>query len=153
MMSWQRTAFLKAAGEAMMTSVRVARLWGWMPGAAAFGLLIGSSAALAAPFCLQTLTVPPQCMYYDANLCRNDAAKQGGWCSPNPGSTLAGTGSGQYCVVTSQGASTCAFLDRVTCDSEAARQHGVCYHDEARATGAPDPYAASGGPYAPAPTP
>jgi hypothetical protein len=115
--------------------------------------LIGSSAALAAPFCLQTLTVPPQCMYYDANLCRNDAAKQGGWCSPNPGSTLTGTGSGQYCVVTSQGASTCAFLDRVTCDSEAARQHGVCYHDEARATGAPDPYAASGGPYAPAPTP
>lgn len=137
----------------MMTSVRVARLWGWMPGAAAFGLLIGSSAALAAPFCLQTLTVPPQCMSYDANLCRNDAAKQGGWCSPNPGSTLAGTGSGQDRVVTSQGASTCAFLDRVTCDFEAARQHGVCYHDEARATGAPDPYAASGGPYAPAPTP
>ena len=48
---------------------------GWMPGAAAVGLLIGPSAALAAPFCLETLAVPPQCMYYDVALCSKDTGE------------------------------------------------------------------------------
>ena len=136
---------LEGAGGAMMRSARSARLWGRLPSAVAFGLLIGPPAALAAPFCLANLAVPPQCIYYDANLCRSDATKQGGWCAPNPDQTYAGTGSGKYCVVTSQGAAVCAYLDRDTCDLQATHQHGVCYHDEAKATGAPDPYAYSGG--------
>ena len=136
----------------MPISGYVARLCGWFPGAFASGVLIGSHCAMAAPFCLTNLSVPPQCMYYDANQCSTEAARQGSWCVPNPSQTQVGTGSGQYCLITSQGASQCVYLDRSTCAAEATRQHGVCYHDEARAAGTPDPYASSSGPYAvPAP--
>ena len=136
----------------MKISARARRLCSWLPAVVGFGILIGPSGALAAPFCLQNLALPLQCMFYDAHQCETEAIKQGGWCSPNPEETRAGTGSGQYCMITSQGVSLCNFLDRQSCNLEATRQHGVCYHDEARVTGAPDPYASSSGPYGPNPT-
>jgi hypothetical protein len=119
------------------------------------GLLIGPSIALGAPFCMTNLSVPPQCMYYDAHQCQTQAARQGMYCVPNPNETRPGVGSGQYCLITAPGVSFCNYVDRDTCATEAARQHGVCYHDEARATGAPDPYSYYGGPLGsnPSPTP
>jgi hypothetical protein len=122
---------------------------GWMPGIVAFGLLGAPQIALAAPFCLTSLAISPQCIYYDAHQCQSDSARQGGWCTTNPNETRVGVGSGQYCVVPVQGVALCNFLDRESCAAEATRQHGICYHDEARAAGVPDPYAASGGPTAP----
>jgi hypothetical protein len=135
----------------MRISARVRRLCTWLPATIAFGILIGPSGALAAPFCLTNLALTPQCMFYDAHQCETESTKQGGYCVPNPEETRAGTGSGAYCVITSQGVSMCTYLDRQTCTLEATRQHGVCYHDEARTTGTPDPYAFSSGPYGPNP--
>jgi hypothetical protein len=130
----------------MTISARAGYLCGWMPIALAIGCLIGPQAASAAPFCLRNLAVPPQCLFYDPNTCQRESIKQGGWCEPNPAETHIATGAGQYCLVTGGGAGFCAFLSRESCAAEANRLHGVCYHDEARTTGVPDPYAYSGGP-------
>jgi hypothetical protein len=131
----------------MMILRLAARLSGWIP-SAVIGFRVAQHAAFAAPFCLTSLAIPPQCLYYDVTLCNRDSAKQGGNCVPNPAEQHAGVGSGQYCMMTSQGVTLCNFLNRESCAAEAVRQHGACYHDEQRAAGVPDPYASSGGPQA-----
>jgi hypothetical protein len=129
----------------MTASPLAARLSGLIPGVV-IGFLVGPHTASAAPFCLSSPAIPPQCMYYDADLCSKDSAKQGGYCVPNPAELHAGVGSGQYCMVTSQGVTECNFLDRVSCATEALRQHGACFHDEQRTVGVPDPYASYSNP-------
>jgi hypothetical protein len=109
---------------------------------ASFIWAILAPAAFAAPFCLTNPAIPPQCMYYDAHQCQQDATKQGGYCVPNPVEQHGGVGSGQYCMMTSVGVTLCNFMSRESCAQEALRQHGACFHDETReTTGAPDPYA------------
>jgi hypothetical protein len=122
-----------------------------LPHTARFGwvaALLGSAApALAAPFCIQSQSLPPQCMYYDAAECQNDAARQGGVCSANAAELTLQPGIGQYCLVTSGGASLCIYPDRGSCMADAARQHGACTAAPNAAPGskAPDPYSSVGG--------
>jgi hypothetical protein len=131
----------------MTLSARAVRVCGWIPLAFTFSYLIEAHTASAAPFCIRNTALPPQCIYYDPTDCRKQALKQGGWCEPNPSETrTASGGTGQYCLVLAQGEAICAFLSRESCDVEATRLQGACYHNEARGTGAPDPYAAFSGP-------
>lgn len=117
---------------------------------ARFGLVIvlasAGGPALAAPFCLESQSVPPQCIYDDASECQNDAARQGGVCEANPQQLTLQPGIGQYCVVTSSGVSSCIYPDRGSCAAEAARQHGACTAaPEIAPARTPDPYSAVGG--------
>jgi hypothetical protein len=129
----------------MMQSAATARLCVWIVGAITFWCLIAPTTAEAAPFCMSVLGMQPQCIYQDADNCRRDSLRQGGTCVPNPDETRLGYGSGQYCMMTAQGASVCAYLEFASCDLDARRQHGTCYFDAQRATGAPNPYAVSNG--------
>jgi hypothetical protein len=105
-----------------------------------------ASQALAAPFCLQSQAIPPQCNYYDAAECQNDAARQGGVCSANPSELRLQPGIGQYCLATSYGVALCVYPDRGSCMVEAARQHAACTQAPNVAPGRePDPYSAVGG--------
>ena len=109
------------------------------------GLLIPAGGH-AAPFCIGTEAVPPQCIYYDANDCRKQAVRQGGTCSANAAELHVTTNLGQYCMVTSQRVSLCIYLDRGTCEADAARQHGACVSSPGVApSGAPDPFSATAG--------
>jgi hypothetical protein len=108
--------------------------------------LVFQAGSHAAPFCIGTETVPPQCIYYDADSCRKEANRQGGICSANGQELHVSTNVGQYCLVTSQQVSLCIYLDRGTCDADAARQHGACVSSPGVApSGAPDPFSATGG--------
>ncbi len=101
--------------------------------------------ALAAPFCLQTQAVPPQCLYFDANTCRQEAAHQRGVCVVNPEEVSVTPGGGDYCLVTSTGASSCVFQDINACAREAVHQGGVCVDAPPRAAGnTPNPYQPAG---------
>jgi hypothetical protein len=98
-------------------------------------------AALAAPFCLETQTVPPQCIYFDANTCRAEANHQHGACVVNPQEVGLVPSVGAYCIVTSGGASSCTFQDATSCSREAVHQGGVCVAAPVAAAGAaPNPY-------------
>lgn len=115
----------------------------WLP--IVLGLVLPAGGH-AAPFCIGTESVPPQCIYYDANDCRKEANRQGGFCSANPNELHVSTNIGQFCLVTSQQVSLCIYLDRSTCDADAARQHGACVAAPGVApSGAPDPFSATGG--------
>ncbi len=102
--------------------------------------------AFAAPFCLQSQTIPPQCMYYDAAECQTDAARQNGVCSANPQEFTLQPNIGQYCLATSYGVAFCVYPDRATCMADAVRQHAACTAAPNVAPGkSPDPYSAVGG--------
>jgi len=115
-------------------------------GAVLLGLL-APAVGHAAPFCIGSEAVPPQCIYYDADSCRKEAIRTGGICSANPEQIkAAGAQFAKYCVVTSQRVSFCNYMDRTSCDAAALHYHGACVASpEATAPGAPDPYAANGG--------
>jgi hypothetical protein len=101
--------------------------------------------ASAAPFCLRSQAIPPQCIYYDASECDRDATKQGGFCEVNVRELQVRRGFGQYCVVTSTRVSACVYTDRGTCAAAAAREHGTCTEATGRAPSrAPDPYGENG---------
>ncbi len=100
-----------------------------------------SPSALAAPFCLQTETVPPQCIYYDAANCRRDATRQRGFCVVDGQEIALRPGTGAYCLVTGDGASVCDFQDPGPCTQEATRQNAVCVLAPPAAAGnIPNPY-------------
>lgn len=82
--------------------------------------------AVAAPFCVETQAVPPQCIYFDAGSCNQRAKEMGGFCSANPSELHANAGLGHYCLLTSSQVSLCIYTDRANCDREAQRQHAVC---------------------------
>jgi hypothetical protein len=112
----------------------------WRASAVLLGLL-APAGGQAAPFCLGTQSVPPQCIYYDADSCRREAGRQGGVCSANPQEVRVSSNIGQFCVMTSQQVSLCIYLDRGTCEIAAAHQHGACVSSPGVApSGAPDPF-------------
>jgi hypothetical protein len=114
-------------------------------GAVLLGLL-APAGGHAAPFCIGTEALPPQCIYYDANSCHKEAGRQGGICSVNKKELRVTRNVGQYCLVTSQKVSLCIYSDRATCSAEAQRQHAACtYAPGVAPSGAPDPYAGLGG--------
>ena len=116
----------------------MAELWA---GACVLAALCPAPVALAAPFCLETATVPPQCIYYDARECRREAAHQGGGCVVNPAEIAVRPGTGEFCVATSSGATNCDYSDTNNCARDALQQGGVCIPAPPQAAGnVPDPY-------------
>ena len=114
-------------------------------GLAAFLAATGGP-AFAARFCIQSQSLPPQCIYDDPSECQQAAAQQGGVCSANPQQFTLQRGIGQYCVVALAGSSSCVYADRATCMAEAQHEHGACIAAPGIAPAkAPDPYSAVGG--------
>lgn len=108
---------------------------------AALGML-GSQAALAAPFCVTGQALPPQCIYYDAQQCDVAARQQNGACTTNAQALRLRPGNGHFCVVTSAQVSNCNYADRATCARDATTQHGICTDSppSQAGVGVPDPY-------------
>jgi hypothetical protein len=97
--------------------------------------------AVAAPFCVQSEAVPPQCLYVDASSCDAAAKQMKGYCSVNSQELHIAGGVGHFCLVTSTLVSSCVYPDADSCDVEAKRQHGVCVAEPTHAESpAPDPY-------------
>lgn len=114
---------------------------GWFAAVAAC-----ASPAMAAPFCIQSQSLPPQCNYYDAHECQREATRQGGTCSVNTQQLTLQPGVGQYCVVTSEGVSMCYYADLGTCQAEATRQNGACTEaPNVAPVRTPNPYSPVGG--------
>lgn len=119
----------------MIVRERLASLW-------VLAWLIPAAPALAAPFCVQTEAVPPQCIYNDPGLCQTRAFQLGGWCTPNPVGVEVPAEQGRFCLLIS-GAVSCRYADQNLCLRDAVQQHGACISAPV-ATGAniaPNPYA------------
>ena len=113
----------------------------WLLSLLPLGILM-PAAAHAAPFCLQSQAIPPQCIYFDANLCAKDAARQGGECSGNKEELSLVPNVGKYCVVTSQKASLCIYASLDSCQKAAQSQGAVCMELYDTGSGAPNPFKA-----------
>lgn len=104
-----------------------------------------SGAAMAAPFCLQSQGITPQCIYYDAALCQRDAQHQNAECAINKSEVKIRGGTGQYCMVTSSLVTVCHYQDRDSCVADAKRQNGACTDGPTQSPNrAPDPYSRQG---------
>ena len=104
-------------------------------------LLAAPLPVAAAPFCVQTEAIPPQCIYFDARSCNDRAHEMGGTCSVNAEEAHISVGLGHYCLFTSAQVSACIYPERDACDAEAKHQHGVCVAaPNATESPAPDPY-------------
>jgi hypothetical protein len=105
------------------------------------GLLAIPVVSAAAPFCVRTEAVPPQCIYDDAALCNARATQMGGNCLPNPAEWHVTVGSGHFCLLTSGRTASCIYADPGTCATDAQHQQGVCVPAPNRPESpAPDPY-------------
>jgi hypothetical protein len=89
-------------------------------------VLAGPIAALAAPFCVRTESIPPQCLYFDAGECGKRATQMGGTCVVNPAEVHVSNSLGHYCLLTSSGVTSCIYTDPGVCAAEAQHQHGAC---------------------------
>ena len=106
----------------MRRGLSTAELLAWLVAAAT----LPAPSALAAPFCLVTQNVPPQCIYFDPNDCRREADHQRGLCEVNPQEVALTPGIGTYCVVTASQVSLCEYQDYTTCVRAATREGGIC---------------------------
>ena len=105
-----------------------------------FGLLAGHQLA-AAPFCVRTDAIPPQCIFFEAASCNTRAMQMGGTCVPNPAEWPVTVGSGHFCLLTSSRVASCIYVDAGTCAIDAHHQQGVCVPAANRPESpAPDPY-------------
>ena len=82
--------------------------------------------AVAAPFCIYSDAVPPQCIYVDAASCSKHATQLGGYCAVNGSEVHIAPPAGHYCVLTSSLVSSCIYVDLANCTRDARQQHGVC---------------------------
>ncbi len=89
--------------------------------------------AVAAPFCVYSEALPPQCIYFDAASCAKRATQLGAYCSVNSDEVHASATIGHYCLLTSSLVSSCVYVDRGNCYRDAAQQHGVCVEFDDRA--------------------
>ena len=110
-------------------------------GLAGLVLLVTPLPVLAAPFCVSTEALPPQCMFYDAALCEQRAQQLNGLCSVNRSEITVSPGLGHYCLLTSTLVSSCIYADRANCERDAKVQSGACVNAPLRpeSPGA-DPY-------------
>jgi hypothetical protein len=99
--------------------------------------LLAADAAQAAPFCLQIMGAPPQCLYQDVAACRNDARRQNAVCGVNP-REIAPPPGGRFCSVSNGPVVQCLFPDRRSCDVAAARGGAICI-DAGEDNARPDP--------------
>ncbi|HUA55666.1 MAG TPA: hypothetical protein VMB81_26005 [Candidatus Sulfotelmatobacter sp.] len=110
--------------------------WLWLPLAlAAIGL--HGSPGHAAPYCLEAVGLPLQCVYADVQVCRRDALRTtSSVCTVNANEVkLPKMPAGRFCLVVNGPVVQCEYADRRTCDAEAARRSGICSDT---ATGTPD---------------
>jgi hypothetical protein len=104
-------------------------------------IMVASHAAAAAPYCVQTEAIGPQCLYFDPTSCDVRAKQIGGYCSVNTAELHIAPGIGHFCLLTSGNVANCFYPDNDSCEGEAKRQHGVCVAAPARdESPAPDPY-------------
>lgn len=104
-------------------------------------LFAASHTAAAAPYCVQTEAVGPQCLYFDAASCAVRAKQVGGYCTINSAELHIAPGIGHYCLLTSGNVASCLYANSDSCEEQAKRQHGVCVAAPARdESPAPDPY-------------
>lgn len=97
--------------------------------------------AFAAPYCVQTEAIPPQCLYFDPASCDERAKQMGGYCSVNTAELQAPPGIGHFCELLQGNVGNCFFPDYDSCNLRAKRDHGVCVAAPARdESSAPDPY-------------
>ena len=89
-------------------------------------MLAAPCTGLAAPFCVQTQAIPPQCLYFDAGECGKRATQMGGICVVNPAEFHVSGTLGHYCLLTSDRVMSCIYTDPGTCAAEAQHQHGAC---------------------------
>ena len=82
--------------------------------------------AVAAPFCVYSEALPPQCIYFDAQSCAKRAKQLGAFCSVTGNEVQLSTAMGHYCLLTSGLASSCVYVDEALCNRDAAQQRGVC---------------------------
>jgi hypothetical protein len=105
-------------------------------------LLILPGPAIAAPFCVQTEALPPQCIFYDSGSCQQRATQLNGNCVVNGNEVRLTPSIGHYCLVTGGSAAECIYVDINSCDKEARRQQGACIIAPGRSESpTPDPYA------------
>ena len=122
------------------------RMLRYGPAITGLGLLLGVAipsgpGAQAAPFCVQTQAIPPQCIYADAAACNARARQMNGYCTANEAELRVVGGIGHFCVLSSGIAASCIYLDRTSCDAAAQRQNAVCVAAPAPAESpAADPY-------------
>lgn len=82
--------------------------------------------AAAAPFCVETRGIHPQCHFFDATECRRRSIQLSGVCTANLTEITLLPGIGKYCLVYSNRTALCSYADRGSCDSDALRNGGVC---------------------------
>lgn len=101
---------------------------------------LGQSAD-AAPYCVQTEAIPPQCQYFDPASCDARAQQMGGYCSVNTAELQVAPGVGHFCELLSGNVANCLYPDYDSCNLRAKREHGVCVAAPARdESPPPDPY-------------
>jgi len=134
------TTLLRQSNVASVSRARVSRCI--RPAAVAvLAIFVAPSAIQAAPFCVQTQAIPPQCIFVDAGSCNERATQMGGTCTVNRAEVHVSAGLGHYCLLTSSQASACIYADRSVCELEARHQHGVCIDAPDRPESpAADPY-------------
>jgi hypothetical protein len=115
-----------------LTRARIKRLRRSPATLAALAILTAPLSTLAAPFCVQTVDIPPQCIYVDASSCRQRATQLGGSCTVNPAELHVSGGVGHYCLLTSSLVSSCIYSERGSCELDAQRQQGVCIEAPSR---------------------
>lgn len=82
--------------------------------------------SLGAPFCVQSQSVPPQCIYVDAASCAKRAGQLGGSCTANPNELQITSGFTEYCVLDNTRIAQCIYSSLDSCSAEASRRHGIC---------------------------
>ena len=97
--------------------------------------------AAAAPYCVQTEGVGPQCLYFDPASCDVRAKQINGYCTVNAAELSIPPGIGHYCLLSSGNVASCFYLDSDSCNAESKRHHGVCVSAAARDESPPaDPF-------------
>jgi hypothetical protein len=86
--------------------------------------------AVAAPFCVYSEALPPQCIYFDPASCAKRATQLGAYCSVNGNEVQLSTALGHYCLVTSGLHSSCIYVDEANCTRDARQQGGACVKSE-----------------------
>ena len=105
------------------------------------GLMAAPLPVLGAPYCVETMALPPQCLYFDPALCNARANQLGGRCSANTGEVRLVPNIGHYCLMTQGGVSQCIYPDLAVCNAEAQHQSGVCvYAPDRPESPGPDPF-------------
>ena len=94
--------------------------------AAVLAVLLAPPVTPAAPFCVQTQAIPPQCIFVDAGSCNERATQMGGTCYGQSRRSAGVPRIGPLLSAHVLAGLACIYADRGACDREAQHQHGVC---------------------------